>query len=239
MDLEDYLYQYDSLDKLVEQSNHERDLANRRYEKNIDRIKIYFSLIAISTSIIFYGLINLNALTARIQFMNLDPCDWIIVSLFIVLFLYFFIRSLALIGLALANNEYRLSLINADNMILGLKFARDVYGFKENSNDGAYRKIQQYVSAKLIDHSTNSIIKGNNHIRLLIADSMIQLVRAISLAVLFLPYLIIDMAEENPWTWALCIPLLFFFLVILLRDSRNIIKLIRAIFIPVRKSDYT
>ena len=223
----------DFLDESVELSDRERDLASRRFESNIQGVRIYFSMIAISISLILYGLVNIDRITTNL--MNPDYPNGIIVYLFSLLFLYFLLRSLALMALVLANSESRIRVIHHRNTFIAL----DLYDSIRKNYTQDYRKIiLQYVTIRLIDYSTDSIEKGNNHLRQLISESTIQLIRAISLIVTFLPYFFINLGDVILWSFYFPLSL-FLFSFILVRDGRNTLKLVKAIFIPTSDADVT
>ena len=233
--LKNYFPQHESLQSMIEQSNHERDLAIDRYDKSNDRIKIYLSLITIFTSVVAYSLLNSMILTTRIFNSEnaYSALDQIIFFAFAGLFLYPILRSLALMGLALANNESTVTMINTKVSVAGLQADKKMDETAESEDKEASSKIQQYMTAKIIDHSTTSIVNANNHVRKLASESIIQLIRALSLLFLFLPYLIVNVEE----IFMLCVYIgisSLFLIIFVIRDYKTTPKLIKAIFFPVK-----
>ena len=233
--LKKYFLQHESLHNVIEQSNHERSLAIERYDKNSDRIKIYLSLITIFTSVVSYSLLSSMILTTRIFNSNNKhyAFDQIIFFAFAGLFLYPILRSLALMGLALANNESTIRITSTKAFVGAFQAAKKIDKTMESEDKDPYSKRQQYLIAKFIDRSTTSIVNANNHVRKLTSESIIQLIRALSLLFLFLPYLIVNVEEIFMLYVYLALSLLFL-MIFVIRDYRTTPMLIKAIFSPVK-----
>ena len=228
----DAFYTYESFEELVEQSNQERSLMEAKYKNVIGRIRIYFSLATIFTSVIILGAISTNVLTSKIQDHIESGClNRIVTFVSLTILTHLLIRSIYLMGLALANHDSRLA-NNHPEILLG---AFDLEEKEYKCND-AYRKIQQYITAKAISYSTKAIIRANNYVRVLVGESVTKLTRAIILTVIFSFYL--TTFDAGIWLQiGYQILLLLIIIQTFREDFRNTFSLIKVIVFSPDRDD--
>ena len=191
----------ENLSDAAKYAEREKQFALDQYDRIGLRINIYFSVIAIVSTVIVSGLF-LSDISTDIFFQREEDVSWlyiIVLSIYIVTLLYFLCTSIILMGIALLNVESTTTFTPTKALKNGSWAVNTLRKISKQSGDKNnwpvnkdIDKVRLYFFIRAIENSTKTVIYSNNYLRTLVGASFFQLTKAIIFILCFSFSVILD-----------------------------------------------